>query len=159
MAYKKWTASAQQLKPDPRYASKLASKFINCLMLDGKKSIAQRMFYQALDIISQKIKDASPLEVFEAAIANAKPSIEVRSRRVGGSNYQVPMQIQSKRQQALAFRWIIQAVRSKSGRSTATYLADELSAAYRKEGAAITSRENMHRMAEANRAFAHFAWR
>ena len=159
MAYKKWTASAAQLKPDPRYASKLASKFINCLMFGGKKSIAQRMFYEALDIIAQRVKDATPLEVFEAAIANTKPSIEVRSRRVGGSNYQVPMQIQSKRQQALAFRWIIQAVRSKSGRSTASYLADELTAAYKKEGAAITSRENMHRMAEANRAFAHFAWR
>ncbi len=124
-----------------------------------KKSVAQRLFYRALDIISQRIKDASPVEVFENAIANVKPSIEVRSRRVGGSNYQVPMQIQSKRQQALAFRWIIQAVRSKSGRSTASYLADELTAAYNKEGAAITSRENMHRMAEANRAFAHFAWR
>ena len=159
MAYKKWTASATQLKPDPRYASKLASKFINCLMLDGKKSIAQRMFYQALDIIGQRIKDVTPLEVFETAIVNAKPSIEVRSKRVGGSNYQVPMQIQSTRQQALAFRWIILAVRSKSGRSTASYLADELTAAYNKEGAAITSRENMHRMAEANKAFAHFAWR
>ena len=159
MAYKKWTASAKQLKPDPRYASKLASKFINCLMLDGKKSIAQRVFYRALDIISQRINDASPLEVFENAIANVKPSIEVRSRRVGGSNYQVPMQIQSKRQQALAFRWIIQAVRDKSGRPTALSLAEELSAASRKEGTAITSRENMHRMAEANRAFAHFAWR
>ena len=159
MAYKKWTASAAQLKPDPRYSSKLASKFINCLMYGGKKSIAQRMFYEALDIIAQRVKEATPLEVFEAAVANAKPSIEVRSRRVGGSNYQVPMQIQSKRQQALAFRWIIQAVRSKSGRSTASYLADELTAAYKKEGAAITSRENMHRMAEANRAFAHFAWR
>jgi len=159
MAYKKWTASAQQLKRDPRYVSKLASKFINCLMWDGKKSVAQRLFYRALDIISQRIKDASPVEVFENAIANVKPSIEVRSRRVGGSNYQVPMQIQSKRQQALAFRWIIQAVRDKSGRPTAISLAEELSAAYRKEGAAVTSRENMHRMAEANRAFAHFAWR
>ncbi len=159
MAYKKWTASAKQLKPDPRYASKLASKFINCLMLGGKKSVAQRVFYRALDIISKKVNDASPLEVFENAIANVKPSIEVRSRRVGGSNYQVPMQIQSKRQQALAFRWIIQAVRDKSGRPTALSLAEELSAAYRKEGTAVTSRENMHRMAEANRAFAHFAWR
>ncbi|MCK4850470.1 MAG: 30S ribosomal protein S7 [Phycisphaerae bacterium] len=159
MAYKKWTASAEQLKPDPRYASKLASKFINCLMWDGQKSVAQRLFYRALDIIKERVNDASPLEVFENAIANVKPSIEVRSRRVGGSNYQVPMQIQPKRQQALAFRWIIQAVRGKSGRPTAMSLAEELTAAYRKEGAAVTSRENMHRMAEANRAFAHFAWR
>ena len=159
MAYKKWTASAEQLKPDPRYGSKLASKFINCLMLDGKKSVAQSIFYDALDIIAKRVKDASPLEVFETAVANVKPSIEVRSRRVGGSNYQVPMQIQSKRQQALAFRWLIQATRSKSGRPTAISLAEELSAAYKKDGAAMSSRENMHRMAEANRAFAHFAWR
>ncbi len=159
MAYKKWTASAEQLKPDPRHGSKLASKFINCLMLDGKKSVAQSIFYDALDIIAKRIKDASPLEVFETAVANVKPSIEVRSRRVGGSNYQVPMQIQSKRQQALAFRWLIQATRAKSGRPTAISLAEELSAAYKKDGAAMSSRENMHRMAEANRAFAHFAWR
>ena len=159
MAYKKWTASAEQLKPDPRYGSKLASKFINCLMLDGKKSVAQSIFYDALDIIAKRVKDASPLEVFETAVANVKPSIEVRSRRVGGSNYQVPMQIQSKRQQALAFRWLIQATRAKSGRPTAISLAEELSAAYKRDGAAISSRENMHRMAEANRAFAHFAWR
>ena len=153
------TSSQFQLTPDPKFDSLLVSKFINSLMWDGKKTIAQRVFYRALDIISQRINDASPLEVFENAIANVKPSIEVRSRRVGGSNYQVPMQIQSKRQQALAFRWIIQAVRDKSGRPTALSLAEELSAASRKEGTAITSRENMHRMAEANRAFAHFAWR
>ena len=158
MAYKKWTASAEQLKPDPRYDSKLASKFINCLMWDGKKSVAQRVFYRALDIASKRITDVSPVEIFEIAVENVKPSIEVRSKRVGGSNYQVPMQVRPKRQLALAFRWIIQSARDKSGRPTAVSLADEISAAYNKEGAAMTSRENMHRMAEANRAFAHYGW-
>ena len=159
MAYKKWTASLEQLKPDPRHGSKLAAKFINCLMWDGKKAVAQRVFYQALEIISKRIKDVSPFEVFETAISNVRPSIEVRSKRVGGANYQVPMQVNTKRQQALAFRWIIQAVRDSKGRPTAEALAAELSAAYNKEGAAMTVRENVHRMAEANRAFAHFAWR
>ena len=159
MGYKKWTASAEQLKPDPRHGSKLAGKFVNCIMLDGKKSVAQRLFYDALDIISKRIKDASPFEVFEAAISNVKPSIEVRSRRVGGANYQVPMQVTPKRQLALAFRWIITATRDTKGRPTSEALANELCAAYKKEGSAMTARENMHRMAEANRAFAHFAWR
>ena len=159
MAYKKWTASVDQLAPDPRHGSKLAAKFINCLMWQGKKSVAQRLFYDALQIIATRIKDASAFEVFETAVANVKPSIEVRSRRVGGANYQVPMQVNPRRQQALAFRWIIQAARANKGRPTAEALANELCAAYKKEGAAMTSRENMHRMAEANRAFAHFAWR
>jgi len=158
MAYKKWTASPDQLAPDPRHGSKLAGKFVNCLMWDGKKSVVQRLFYNALQIIGQRIKDASPFEVFEAAINNVKPSIEVRSKRVGGANYQVPMQVSVRRQQALAFRWIIQAARDAKGRPTAEALANELCAAYNKEGSAMTARENMHRMAEANRAFAHFAW-
>ncbi|NIA06231.1 MAG: 30S ribosomal protein S7 [Actinobacteria bacterium] len=159
MAYKKWTASAAQLKPDPRHGSKLAGKFVNCLMWGGKKSVAQRLFYDALDIIGERIKDVPPFEVFETAISNVKPSIEVRSRRVGGANYQVPMQVSPKRQQALAFRWIIQAARSIKGRPMSEALAAELYSAYKQEGAAMTARENMHRMAEANRAFAHFAWR
>ena len=159
MAYKKWTASAEQLKPDPRYGSKLVSKFVNCIMWDGKKSVALRVFYRAMDIASRRIKDVPPLEVFEAAVANVKPSIEVRSKRIGGSNYQVPMQVNPRRQQALAFRWIIQSARDKSGRPMEIGLAEEIVAAYNKEGAAMTSRENMHRMAEANRAFAHYGWK
>ncbi len=155
---KKFTASQQQLKPDAKYNSKLASKFINCLMWDGKKSVAQRVFYDAMDIISKKIKDSEPFEVFETAINNAKPMIEVRSKRVGGSSYQVPMQVNSKRQQSLAFRWILQSSRSKSGRPMCERLASELMDAYNKTGGAMTTRENIHRMAEANRAFAHFAW-
>lgn len=155
---KKFTASQQQLKPDAKYNSKLASKFINCLMWDGKKSVAQRVFYDAMDIISKKIKDSEPFEVFETAINNAKPMIEVRSKRVGGSSYQVPMQVNSKRQQSLAFRWILQSSRGKRGRPMCERLASELIDAYNKTGGAMTIRENIHRMAEANRAFAHFAW-
>ncbi len=155
---KKFTASVQQLKPDPRYNSKLVSKFINCLMLDGKKSIAQKVFYDAMDIIGQKVKDAESVDVFEKAINNVKPMIEVRSKRVGGSSYQVPIQVRPKRQQALAFKWILQAVRNKKGRPTCQFLASELIDSYNEKGTAMTTRENVHRMAEANKAFAHFAW-
>lgn len=152
------TASRTQLKPDPRYDSALASKFINCLMHDGKKSVAQRVFYDALDVIAKKIPDQSPIDVFTQAVENVKPHIEVRSKRVGGAAYQVPMQVSKGRQQSLAFRWILLAVREKKGRPTHLKLADELMAAYKREGAAITRRENVHRMADANKAFAHFAW-
>lgn len=155
---KKFTASKSQLKPDPKFNSKLVSKFVNCLMLDGKKSVAQRVFYDSLEIIGGKIKDAEPLEVFEKAISNAKPAIEVRSKRVGGSSYQVPMQVSSKRQQSLAFRWILQSARGKKGKPMAQRLATEFMDAYEEKGGAMTTRENIHRMAEANKAFAHFAW-
>jgi len=155
---KKFTASSEQLKPDPTYNSKLVSKFINSLMWDGKKSVAQRVFYEALDIISKKIKDASPLEVFEKAVNNVKPLLEVRSKRVGGASYQVPMQVSSKRRQSLAFRWIMQSARSKKGKPMCERLASELMDAYNGHGGAMTTRENVHRMAEANKAFAHFAW-
>jgi len=159
MGYKSFTKSAVQLQPDPRYGSKVISKFVNCLMLDGKKSTAQRVFYDAMDIIEKRIADVPPNEVFETAMNNIKPNIEVRSRRVGGSNYQVPRQVNRKRQQSLAIRWLIQCTRkARSNRPTAHYLAQEIMAAYKKEGAAMTIRENMHRMADANKAFAHFAW-
>ena len=152
------TASRTTLRPDPKYGSLLASKFINCLMWDGKKTIAQKVFYDALDEIRRRLPDADPLEVFTQAVENVKPQIEVRSKRVGGAAYQVPMQVNAQRQQSLAFRWILMAVREKKGRPTYLKLADELVAAYNKEGAAMTRRENVHRMAEANKAFAHFAW-
>lgn len=155
---KKFTASSEQLKPDPAYNSKLVSKFINCLMLDGKKSVAQRVFYDAMDIISKKMKDTSALEVFETAVNNVKPLLEVRSKRVGGASYQVPMQVSSKRRQSLAFRWIMQSARSKKGKPMCERLASELMDAYDGHGVAMTTRENVHRMAEANKAFAHFAW-
>ena len=152
------TASKKQLKPDPVYNSILASKFINCLMWDGKKTAAQKVFYSALDIIGEKIQDKSPIEVFHQALDNVKPNIEVRSKRVGGASYQVPMQVQKNRQQSLAIRWILLAVRDKKGLPTHEKLASELLNAYNREGTAITKRENVHRMAEANKAFAHFAW-
>jgi len=155
---KKWTASSEQLKPDSRYNSKLVSKFINCLMTCGKKSVAHRVFYGAMDIIADKIKDTSPLEVFETAVNNVKPLIEVRSKRIGGASYQVPMQVNSKRQQSLAFRWIIQSARAKKGKPMCDRLASELVDAYNERGGAMTTRENIHKMAEANKAFAHFAW-
>jgi len=155
---KKFTSSNQQLKPDPVYNSKLVSKFINCLMWDGKKSIAQKVFYDAMDIISQKMKNVDSLDVFETAINNVKPSLEVRSKRIGGASYQVPMQVVAKRQQSLAFRWIIQSARAKKGTPMCQRLASELIDAYNGHGGAMTTRENVHRMAEANKAFAHFAW-
>jgi len=155
---KKFTASAEQLKPDPRYQNKLVSKFINCLMWDGKKSIAQRIFYDAMDIIERQVSDAQPLEVFEKAVNNVKPMVEVRSRRIGGASYQVPMPVSPKRQQSLAIRWIIHAARAKKGKPMSERLAAELIDAYRGQGSAMTTRENVHRMAEANKAFAHFAW-
>ncbi len=155
---KKITASAQQLKLDPKYNNRQVSKFVNCLMWDGKKSVAQRVFYDAMDIISKKVKDSEALEVFEKAVNNVKPMIEVRSKRVGGASYQVPMQVSSKRQQSLAFRWIIQAARGKKAKPMCERLASELIDAYNGHGGAMTIRENIHRMAEANKAFAHFAW-
>ena len=123
---KKFTASAEQLKPDPKYNSKLVSKFINCMMWGGKKSTAQSVFYDAMDIIASKVKDVSPLELFETAIANVKPLLEVRSKRVGGASYQVPMQVNPKRQQSLAFRWILLSARGKKGKPMSERLAAEL---------------------------------
>ncbi len=158
MAYKRFTKSAEQLKPDPRYQSMLVSKFINCLMWGGKKATASRIFYDAMDIVGQRIKDVPSAEVFETAINNVKPNIEVRSKRVGGSNYQVPRQVNRKRQLSLAIRWMLQAVRAKKGKATSDYLAQEICDAYKREGTAMTTRENVHRMADANKAFAHFAW-
>jgi len=158
MAYKNWTASEDTLKPDPRFSSKLVSKFINCIMWCGKKTVAQSIVYDAFDIMGKKNKDVPVLEQFETAINNVKPAVEVRSKRVGGANYQVPMQVNRKRQQSLAIRWILQACRETKGRPMAQKLADELMAAFKKEGKAMQTRENTHRMAEANKAFAHFAW-
>jgi small subunit ribosomal protein S7 len=152
------TASKKQLVGDPKYGSIVASKFINCLMWDGKKSTAQHVFYGALDEIAKKISDAEPIDVFTQALENVKPNIEVRSKRVGGASYQVPMQVNKTRQQSLAVRWVLMAVREKKGRPTYQSLAAELVAAYNRDGAAMTRRENVHRMAEANKAFAHFAW-
>jgi small subunit ribosomal protein S7 len=158
MGYKKWTASAEQLRAEPKYGSLLAAKFVNCMMWEGKKSVSQRILYDALDRIAKKITDVEPIEVFETAVQNVRPSVQIRSRRVGGSNYQVPMSVDSKRSQALAIRWILLAARAKKGRPMEERLASELIDAYNRQGAAISTRENVHRMADANKAFAHFAW-
>lgn len=152
------TASRKQLVGDPKFGSLLASKFINVLMWDGKKSTAQSVFYKALEMVGERINEPEPIEVFDTAINNVKPDIEVRSKRVGGASYQVPMQVSRNRQQSLAIRWLLTAVREKKGRPTSQKLADEIVNAYNREGVAMTRRENVHRMAEANKAFAHFAW-
>lgn len=153
------TKSEEQLKPDPRYGSKVLARFINCVMRDGKRTVAQRVVYNALDEIEKRTKGSPPaIEVFDKAIEAIRPSVEVRSKRVGGANYQVPMQVNRRRQQSLAFRWLIQAARSESGRPMHQQLSRELMDAAHGEGKAVNTREQTHRMAEANKAFAHFAW-
>lgn len=152
------TASQTTLKPDPRFNNELVSKFVNCLMWCGKKATAHRIFYDAMDLIKKRMPDVNPLDVFIQAVENVKPPVELRSRRVGGATYQVPMQVNPKRRQSLSIRWLIQAARSKTGKPMYIRLADELMAAYRKEGEAMTKRETTIKMADANKAFAHFAW-
>lgn len=158
------TASESMLRPDPRFNDRVLSKFINCVMERGKKATAQRLIYDAMDIIDERLKKETdpaapkePLPVFHRAIDNVKPFVEVRSKRIGGANYQVPLPVKSKRQQALAFRWIIDSARGEKGRPMAQKLADELYNAARGEGKAMATRDQTHRMAEANKAFAHFA--
>jgi small subunit ribosomal protein S7 len=151
-------ATDSLLKPDPRFKSKLVGKFINCIMYAGKKSTAQRLFYGAIDEVCKKVKDKDPVEIVTTAINNVKPIIEVRSRRVGGATYQVPVPVPPKRQTSLAIRWLLIASRGKKGRPMAQKLADELLAAFKGEGDAIKKREDVHKMAEANKAFAHLAY-
>jgi len=150
-------ATIRSILPDPKYNDILVSKFINCLLRKGKKSTAERIFYKAVDIISEKTKKEG-LEVFHQAVENAKPSLEVKSRRVGGSTYQVPVEVRQERQQALAIRWIIGFAKARHEKTMATNLAAELIAAANKEGSTIKKREDTLKMAEANRAFAHFRW-
>lgn len=145
-------------EPDLVYNSEKVGKFINYVMKSGKKSAARKIVYGALDVIKEKQKVADPIEIFENAIRNVSPGMEVRSRRVGGANYQVPREVRPERKQALAFRWLIQAASSKKGKPMHMKLADELLAASNNEGEAIKKKENTIKMAEANKAFAHFAW-
>ncbi len=140
------------------YGSEQIGKFINYIMKDGKKSTARKVVYDALDIVKEKAKVENPLEIFQTAMSNISPNMEVRSRRVGGANYQVPREVRPERKQALAFRWIIEAASNKKGKPMSVKLADEILAASKNEGEAMKKRENTHRMAEANKAFAHFAW-
>ena len=144
--------------PDLKYSSIKVEKFINSVMWDGEKATARKVVYDALEIIKEKQKVESPLEVFETALRNVGPMMEIRSRRVGGANYQVPREVRPERKQALAFRWILIAARGGKGKPMAEKLANEIMAAANNEGAAVKKREDTHRMAEANKAFAHFAW-
>ena len=150
-------ASRRSIMPDPKYKSTLVTKFINGLMRKGKKSTAEGIFYKSMDIIEQKMKQA-PLKVFTQAIDNVKPVLEVKSRRVGGATYQVPINVRPDRRNALAFRWILQFARQRKGLPMEERLARELMDASRKEGASIKKKEDTHRMAEANKAFAHYRW-
>ena len=155
------------LKPDPRFQDKVLSKFINCVMMGGEKATAQRCVYGALDAIQARIEKEkaegdnmprSSIELFHLALENVRPAVEVRSKRVGGANYQVPMQLNKRRRQSLSFRWLIGAARDEKGRPMHLRLAKELWDAAKNEGKAVTTKENTHRMADANKAFAHFAW-
>ncbi|MCD6130625.1 MAG: 30S ribosomal protein S7 [Candidatus Hydrothermae bacterium] len=150
-------APEREIVPDPKYGSTIAAKFINNLMWDGKKSLAQKIFYRALDYIEEKT-GKNGYEVFEKAIENVKPKIEVRPRRVGGATYQVPVEVRPKRQLSLAIKWIIKAARQRPERRMFERLANELIDASQNQGAAIKIKENTHKMAEANRVFAHYKW-
>jgi small subunit ribosomal protein S7 len=158
MAGKYYESFEHLLRPDPVHKSVAVAKFVNCIMRQGKRSLAQRIFYDALESIRRRVPDKEPLQVFEAAVENVKPLVEVRSKRVGGANYQVPVEVSKKRQRALAYRWILESAREKKGKPLRVSLAEELLAAANREGAAILKRDNTHKMAEANKAFAHFAW-
>jgi small subunit ribosomal protein S7 len=153
-----YKSTAVFIKPDPRYGSILASKLINKIMLDGKKSTAQKIFYDALDIAAKKLTEVEEIdEIFTKAIENARPTVEVRSKRVGGANYQVPREVKRGRQQTLAIRWVVDNARKKKGKPMAQRLAEELIDAYNGTGASVHWKENIHKMAEANKAYAHYA--
>lgn len=154
---RKRKAVIREVLPDPKYNDLVLSKFMNCLMKQGKKSLAEKIVYDAFDIISEKTKQP-PLEVFKTALENVRPLVKVVSRRVGGQNYQIPLEVNEKNGRALAFRWLISYARARSEKTMTEKLAAELMAAYKKEGASIKKREDTHKMADANRAFAHLRW-
>ena len=147
----------REIKPDPLYANPLVQKFVNCIMYDGKRSTAQRIVYDAFDMIKEKTND-DPLKVFKKALDNVKPVLEVKSRRVGGANYQVPIEVNRNRQTSLSIRWIIGYARSRGEKSMVEKLTGELLDASNNRGGAVKKRDDTHRMAEANKAFAHYRW-
>lgn len=149
-------AKKRIILPDPKYKDELVAKFINSMMIDGKKSAAEKQFYGAMDLIEKQKMD--PLDTFKIAVENIKPILEVKSRRVGGSNYQVPVEVRPNRRQALAIRWLIEFARDRAGRSMRERLSAEIIEAAAKRGSAIKRREDVHKMAEANKAFAHYRW-
>lgn len=146
----------REILPDPRFQNVVVAKFINRLMSQGKKSVAQKVFYDACDILAKQQKD--PLQVFDEAIKNVSPAVEVKSKRIGGANYQVPREVRGDRRLTLAIRWLIGAAQAKKGKPMAEKLAEEFLASAKNEGSAIKKKQDMHRMAEANKAFAHFSW-
>ena len=148
----------RELKPDINYASLKLSKFTNYIMESGKKNVARKIVSDCINSIKEKAKVENPIEVFETALKNTAPQMEVRSRRVGGANYQVPREVRPERKQALSMKWIIEAARNKKGAPIHEKLADEIISASKNEGEAVKKRENVHKMAESNKAFAHFAW-
>jgi small subunit ribosomal protein S7 len=161
MSRKKKGSLIRDLQPDKRFGSIQATKFINCLMDSGKKSISEAIFYGALERMAERVKTSEEtprIELFSQAMENVKPVVEVKSRRVGGANYQVPVEVRPERRQALAFRWVIDAARARGEKTMAERLGNELADAYNKTGNAIKKREDVHRMAEANKAFAHYRW-
>ena len=150
-------AQRRQITPDPKFSDILVARFVNNVLKQGKKSLAERMLYSALDMIEEKAKE-EPLKVFKKAVENAAPLLEVRSRRVGGATYQVPVEVKENRRIALSIRWLIQNARSRPGRSMAEKLAGELMDAYNNTGGSVKKKDEVHRMAEANKAFAHYRW-
>jgi small subunit ribosomal protein S7 len=151
------SAEKREIIPDPKFHDVIVTKFMNSVMYEGKKSVAETIVYGAFDIIEQKTKQ-SPIEVFKSALENVAPAIEVRSRRVGGATYQVPVEVRNERRQALAIRWIITAARGRNDKTMVDRLSSELMDAANNRGNAVKKREDTHRMAEANRAFAHYRW-
>ena len=154
---RKRKAPIRKVYPDPRFHSEVISKFINSIMYDGKRSIAEKILYDALDKIKSK-NNEDPLKIFNTAISNVKPNLECRSRRVGGATYQVPVEVKSKRAQALAIRWLVESARKRKDKHMSDKIFNELYDAYEKKGAAVKKREDVHKMAESNKAFAHFRW-
>jgi len=151
-------ADKREIIPDTKFNDKVLSKFINIVMYNGKKSKSEKIVYDALDIASKKLKISKPIDLFKTALNNVKPGIEVRSRRVGGATYQVPVEVRNERAQALAIRWIVDASRKRNEKSMVDRLAQELADAHENKGTSIKKREDTHKMAEANRAFAHYRW-
>ena len=151
-------ANKRNILPDSRYNDRVLSRFVNVIMVDGKKSLAENIVYKALDIAAAKLQSKNQLDLFKNALNNVKPGIEVRSRRVGGATYQVPVEIRSERAQALAIRWIVDASRGRNEKSITDRLANEFADAHEKKGISVKKKEDTHKMAEANRAFAHYRW-
>lgn len=155
---RKRQAPKRHILPDPKFHNVLVNKFINKMMTHGKKSVAEKIFYEAMDLIEKNTGNNEPLSIFQKAVENTKPLLEVRSRRVGGATYQVPVEVRERRRETLAIRWLVSYSRDRNEKTMAERLSNELVAAHKNEGSAIKKREDTHKMAEANKAFAHFKW-